>query len=121
MRKTRPDTSRRVRGLAGRQRHARPPGPRAAQVLFRAHTPFRAGLVAFDVPVLASADLAALALAAACLFRLKPGVLKTLGVTSAAGLAPRLVLALRAVRVGERGGFLAVPGWGTAPGRDTTS
>ncbi len=69
----------------------------ASQVLFRAHMPFRAGPVAFDVPVLVSADLAALALAAlaaVCLFRLKLGVLKTLGITSAAGLALRLVLAL---------------------------
>ena len=69
----------------------------ASQVLFRAHVPFRAGPVSFDLPLPMSIDLAALGLAllaAVCLFRLKLGVLKTLGLTSAAGLVLRMAVSL---------------------------
>jgi chromate transporter len=65
----------------------------ALQVVFRNHTPFRAGPVAVDLPVPASIDLAALALAivaAVCLFRLKLGILRTLGITAVLGLVARL-------------------------------
>ena len=67
----------------------------ALQVVFRSHNPVRLGFATIDVPVPASIDLAALALAvlaAVCLFKLKLGVLKTLGITAAAGLAVRLAL-----------------------------
>jgi chromate transporter len=67
----------------------------ALRVLFHDHVAVRAGPVALDVPLPASLDLAALALAAlaaVCLFRLKLGVLRTLGVTAAAGLLLRLAL-----------------------------
>jgi chromate transporter len=65
------------------------------QVVFRSHTPVRLGFATIDVPVLASLDLAALALAvlaALCLFQLKLGILKTLGITAAAGLMLRLAM-----------------------------
>jgi chromate transporter len=65
----------------------------ALQVVFRDHEAVRAWPLAFDVPVLGSADLAALALAALaaiCLFQMKRGVLQTLGITAAAGLILRL-------------------------------
>ncbi len=68
----------------------------ALNVLFRDHAAFRFGPLAFDIPMPASIDLAAFALAivaAVCLFRLKCGVLRTLGTTAAAGLALRLVIA----------------------------
>jgi len=65
----------------------------ALHVLFRDHDALRVGSLTFDLPVLTSIDLAALALAAlaaVCLFRLKRGVLQTLGITAAAGLVLRL-------------------------------
>jgi chromate transporter len=61
----------------------------ALHVVFREHTALRAGPLAMDVPVPTSVDLAALLLAAAaavCLFRLKLGVLRTLGITAVLGL-----------------------------------
>ena len=67
----------------------------ALQVVFRNHTPVRLGFATIDVPVPASIDRAALALAvlaALCLFQLKFGVLKTLGITAAAGLMLRLAM-----------------------------
>jgi chromate transporter len=67
----------------------------ALQVLFRSHTPFKAGPVAFEVPVPGSIDLAALGLAvlaAVSLFRFRLGVIRTLGITAGAGLVIRLVL-----------------------------
>ena len=67
------------------------------QVLFRAHTPAHLGFATFDVPVRASIDVAALALAvlaAVCLFKLNLGVLKTLGITAAAGLVLRFAMNL---------------------------
>ncbi len=69
----------------------------ALHVVFRDHGALRVGPVALDVPVLASVDLGALglaAVAAACLFRLKLGVLRTLGITAAAGLALRIAGAI---------------------------
>jgi chromate transporter len=69
----------------------------ALHVLFRDHGAFRLGPVAFDLPIPSSINLAALALAAiaaACLFRLKLGVLRTLGITAALGLAARFVMTL---------------------------
>jgi chromate transporter len=65
----------------------------ALQVVFRDHTAFRAGPVAIDLPLPASIDLAALALAAVaafCLFRIKLGVLRTLGITAGLGLIVRM-------------------------------
>ena len=65
----------------------------ALQVLFREHTSVRGFGVAIDLPIPASIDLAALALAAVaavCLFRLKLGVLRTLGITAALGLLVRM-------------------------------
>ncbi len=65
----------------------------ALHVLFRDHTPFRAGPLAIDAPIPASIDLAAVALAAiaaVCLFRFRLGVLRTLGVAAVLGLAWRL-------------------------------
>jgi len=62
-------------------------------VIFRDHHEFRVGSLVVEVPTAASVDLAALALAALagiCLFRLRLGVLRTLGVTAAAGLVLRL-------------------------------
>lgn len=69
----------------------------ALNVVFRDHAAFRLGPLAFDIPRPASIDLAALTLAivaAVCLFRLKFGVLRTLGITAAAGLALRLVVSI---------------------------
>lgn len=65
----------------------------ALHVLFRTHVAFRAGPVAVDVPVVTSIDPAALllaAVAAVCLFRLRLGVLKTLGIAAVLGIAVRL-------------------------------
>jgi chromate transporter len=67
----------------------------ALHVVFHSHLPLRAGPVSVDLPVLASVDLAALALAAVaavCLFRLKLGVLRTLGLTAALGVVVRMTL-----------------------------
>jgi len=65
----------------------------ALQVVFRDHTAFRAGPLAIDLPIPSSIDLAALALAAVaavCLFRLKLGILKTLGITAGLGVVVRM-------------------------------
>ena len=67
----------------------------ALHVLFRDHATYSAGPLTLDLPVLASVDVAAVALAAlaaVCLFRLKYGVLQTLGITAVAGLILRFVL-----------------------------
>ena len=67
----------------------------ALQVVFRSHTPVHLGFATLDVPVFGSIDPAALALAvlaAVCLFQLKLGVLRTLGITAAAGLALRFAI-----------------------------
>lgn len=67
----------------------------ALQVVFRSHNAVRLGFATIDVPVPASIDLAALALsvlAAVCLFKLKLGVLRTLGITAAAGLVLRFAV-----------------------------
>lgn len=67
----------------------------ALQVIFREHVALQAGLVSINAPLFSSIDLAALALAllaAICLFRLKRGVLQTLGITAAAGLGLRLLV-----------------------------
>jgi chromate transporter len=69
----------------------------ALHVLFREHGAFKLGPVAFDLPVPSRIDLAAVALAAiaaVCLFRLKLGVLRTLGITAALGLVARVVMTL---------------------------
>jgi chromate transporter len=69
----------------------------ALHVLFRDHGALRVGPVALDLPVLTSIDLVALALAAiaaGCLFQLKLGVLRTLGITAALGLVARFVMTL---------------------------
>jgi chromate transporter len=69
----------------------------ALHVLFREHAALGVGRFAIDLPVLASIDFAALALAvlaALCLFRWKRGVLQTLGITAVAGVALRLLLNL---------------------------
>jgi chromate transporter len=69
----------------------------ALHVLFRDHIALGTGPLTFDLPVLASLDFAALglaALAAVCLFRLKRGVLQTLGITALAGLVLHLALNL---------------------------
>ncbi len=66
----------------------------ALHVLFRDHVSLHAGFLTFDVTLPGSIDLAALALAAiagVCLFRLKLGVLRTLGITAALGVAVRFV------------------------------
>ena len=63
------------------------------RVLFRTLHAVQLGPVAVELPVLASLDLAALALAvlaALCLFRFKFGVLRTLGIAATAGVALRL-------------------------------
>ena len=67
----------------------------ALQVIFRSHTSVHLGFATLDVPVFGSIDPAALALAvlaAVCLFQLKLGVLRTLGITAAAGLALRFAI-----------------------------
>jgi chromate transporter len=65
------------------------------RVLFADVRRLEVGPATLDMPVLGSLDLLALALAAlaaACLFRLKLGLLKTLGVTAAVGLVAKLAL-----------------------------
>jgi chromate transporter len=59
------------------------------RVLFRDLQVVQAGYISVDLPVLGSLDLAALVLAvlaAICLFRLKLGMVRTLGAVAAAGL-----------------------------------
>jgi chromate transporter len=65
------------------------------RVLFADKREVRFGILALDMPVLGSLDLLALALAAlaaVCVFRLKLGLVRTLGVTAAVGLAAKLAL-----------------------------
>ena len=65
------------------------------RVLFAGVRRVDAGPVGLDVPVLGSLDplaLALAALAAACLFWLKLGLLRTLGITAAVGLVLKLAL-----------------------------
>ena len=65
----------------------------ALRVLFRELRPVSLGPLAVELPMPASLDLVALALAAlaaVCLFRLKLGVVRVLGVTAAAGVALHL-------------------------------
>jgi chromate transporter len=67
------------------------------RVLFRDHQVMQAGPLSLDLPIPGSVDLVALALAVlagACLFRLKLGVLRTLGITAAAGLVLRFAAGL---------------------------
>ncbi len=67
----------------------------ALHVIFHDHVALRMGPLAIDMPVLTSVDLAALALAivaAVCLFQLKLGVLKTLGITAVLGVVVRMGL-----------------------------
>ena len=67
------------------------------RVLFRDHWVMQAGPAVLDVPVFGSVDLPGLALAAlaaVCLFVAKLGLLRTLGVTAAAGLVLRLGMGL---------------------------
>lgn len=69
----------------------------ALQVVFRDIVAFRAGPLAVDLPVPASIDLAAVglaAVAAVCLFRLKPGMLRTPGITAVLGLVARMAMTL---------------------------
>jgi chromate transporter len=65
------------------------------RVLFSDVRAIRLGPVSLDLPALTSLDLSAAGLAilaAVCLFRLKLGVLWTLGITAAVGLVVKLVL-----------------------------
>lgn len=65
------------------------------RVLFADVREVRFGTLALDMPVLGSLDLLALALAAlaaVCVFQLKLGLIRTLGVTAAVGLAAKLAL-----------------------------
>ena len=67
----------------------------ALHVIFRDHGAVHIGYAAIDLPVPASIDPGALALAvlaAVCLFYLKLGVLQILGITAAAGLVLRLAV-----------------------------
>jgi chromate transporter len=67
----------------------------ALHVIFRDHETLHAGRSVFDIPVLASVDPGALSLAvlaAVCLFRLKLGALRTLGITAAVGVVLRLAV-----------------------------
>lgn len=67
----------------------------ALRVLFHDHMPVQLGPIALDLPLPRSIDLPALALAAlaaACVFYWKLGVLRTLGITAAAGLLLRLAV-----------------------------
>ena len=69
----------------------------ARQVSFRDHEVMHFGVASIALPVLASIDpgaLALAALAAVCLFRLKLGVLRTLGIAAAAGVVLRLAMGL---------------------------
>ncbi|NOG73362.1 chromate efflux transporter [Roseicella sp. DB1501] len=69
------------------------------RVLFRDMQLVQLGPLGVELPVLTSLDLAALGLAilaAVCLFRLKLGVVKTLGIAAGAGLLVRLALGLGA-------------------------
>jgi chromate transporter len=63
------------------------------RVLFHTVHAVQIGPITVELPVLTSLDFAALALAAlaaVCLFRLKLGVVKTLGIAAAAGLIVQL-------------------------------
>lgn len=63
------------------------------RVLFQEMRSAQLGPLTIDVPVMASVDFLAVALAiiaATCLFKFKLGVLPTLGITAAAGLTARL-------------------------------
>ncbi|MCW8088262.1 chromate efflux transporter [Sabulicella glaciei] len=65
------------------------------RVLFADVREVRLGILEVDLPVLGSLDLLALglaALAAVCVFWLKLGLVRTLGVTAAAGLVLKLIL-----------------------------
>jgi chromate transporter len=65
------------------------------RVLFAEVRRWEAGFVALDMPVPGSLDplaLALAALAAVCLFSFKLGLLRTLGITAAAGLVAKLAL-----------------------------
>ena len=65
------------------------------RVLFAEVRRVDAGPVGLEVPVPGSLDplaLALAALAAACLFRLKLGLLRTLGITAVVGLVAKLAL-----------------------------
>ena len=65
----------------------------AIHTIFRVVQPFAAGPFHFDMPVLASVDLWALAISAAAIiamFRMKVGIFSTLGGASAAGVALHL-------------------------------
>ncbi|MET4698109.1 chromate transporter [Constrictibacter sp. MBR-5] len=67
------------------------------RVLFREQHRVEAGPLAFDLPIGATLDAAALALtiaAAACLFAFRLGVLRTLGITAALGLVVRFALGI---------------------------
>jgi chromate transporter len=67
------------------------------RVLFRDHRMMQAGPLSLDLPIPGSVDPVAVALAVlagACLFRLKLGVLTTLGITAAAGLVLRFAAGL---------------------------
>ncbi|MFC7693798.1 chromate transporter [Paeniroseomonas aquatica] len=69
------------------------------RVLFRDMQAVQLGPLGVELPVLTSLDLTALGLAilsAVCLFRLKLGVVKTLGVSAGTGLLVRLALGLGA-------------------------
>jgi len=66
------------------------------RVLFGELRELRLGPMALDMPVLSSVDLSAVALAilaAICVFRLRWGVMATLGITAGAGMVIRLSLA----------------------------
>ena len=66
----------------------------ALKVVFKASAPWAWGPMGFDMPVLSSLDPAAAAmaaLAAVALFRLKWGVIQTLSLAAAAGIAARLL------------------------------
>jgi chromate transporter len=67
----------------------------ALHVVFRDHVLRQLGPLAIDMPVAASLDAGALSLAlvaAVCLFGLRLGVLRTLGITAAAGMGLRLAV-----------------------------
>jgi chromate transporter len=66
------------------------------RVLFASTWHLNIGVMGLDVPVLASIDLLALglaALAAACIFGAKLGLIRTLAITAAVGLVLKLVIA----------------------------